>query len=138
FVHVITQQRFPGLHAFVNGIVLPIGISFYTFEGISYMVDVYRRTLRAEHDPLRYAFFISFFPHLIAGPIVRYGILQPQLTEKHRFDADRIRSGLMLFALGLAKKVLIADGIARYVDIYLADVGSLGFVTAWAAALGFG
>jgi D-alanyl-lipoteichoic acid acyltransferase DltB (MBOAT superfamily) len=84
FIHVITRQQFPGLHAFVNGIVLPIGISFYTFEGISYLVDVYRGTLRAERDPLRYAFFISFFPHLIAGPIVRYGILQPQLLEKSR------------------------------------------------------
>jgi len=92
FIHVITRQQFPGLHAFVNGIVLPIGISFYTFEGISYLVDVYRGTLRAEHDPLRYAFFISFFPHLIAGPIVRYGILRPQLLERKPFDADRVRS----------------------------------------------
>jgi len=95
FVHVLTRQSFPDARSFVHGIVLPIGISFYTFEGISYMVDVYRRTLRAERDLLRYAFFISFFPHLIAGPIVRYGILQPQLTQKHRFDADRVRSGLM-------------------------------------------
>jgi D-alanyl-lipoteichoic acid acyltransferase DltB (MBOAT superfamily) len=126
---VITQQRFPGLHAFFNGIVLPIGISFYTFEGISYLVDVYRGTLRAERDPLRYAFFISFFPHLIAGPIVRYGILRPQLLEKKRFDPDRIRSGLLLFTLGLAKKVLLADGLAHYVDRYLAAPADIGFVT---------
>jgi len=138
FVHVITQYRFPGLRSFVNSIVLPIGISFYTFEGISYLVDVYRGTLRAERDLLRYAFFISFFPHLIAGPIVRYGILQPQLLEKHRFDADRVRSGLLLFTLGLAKKVLLADGLARYVDHYLAAPAQLGFVTAWASAIGFG
>jgi alginate O-acetyltransferase complex protein AlgI len=138
FVHVITQQSFPGLHAFVNGIALPIGISFYTFEGISYMVDVYRGTLRAERDLLRYAFFISFFPHLIAGPIVRYGILRPQLERKHRFDPDRIRAGLMLFTLGLAKKVLLADGIARWVDHYLATPEQLGFVTAWGCAIGFG
>jgi alginate O-acetyltransferase complex protein AlgI len=138
FVHVVTQQRFPGLHAFVHGIVLPIGISFYTFEGISYMVDVYRGTLRAESDLLRYAFFISFFPHLIAGPIVRYGLLRPQLEHKHRFDPDRIRSGLLLFTLGLSKKVLLADGIARWVDHYLATPGRLGFVTAWGCAIGFG
>jgi alginate O-acetyltransferase complex protein AlgI len=138
FVHVITQQSFPGLHSFVNSIALPIGISFYTFEGISYMVDVYRGTLRAERDPLRYAFFISFFPHLIAGPIVRYGILQPQLMEKHRFDPDRVRSGLMLFTLGLAKKVLLADPIAQWVDHYLATPGSIGFANAWACAVGFG
>src|SRR6185437_1297845 len=98
FVHVITQQRFPGLHAFVNGIVLPIGISFYTFEGISYLVDVYRGTLRAERDPLRYAFFISFFPHLIAGPIVRYGKLAPQLARRYSFDVEAFRAGLLLFA----------------------------------------
>jgi alginate O-acetyltransferase complex protein AlgI len=138
FIHVITRQQFPGLHAFVNGIVLPIGISFYTFEGISYLVDVYRDTLRAERDPLRYAFFISFFPHLIAGPIVRYGMLQPQLLEKKPFDADRVRSGLLLFTLGLAKKVLLADGLARYVDHYLAAPAELGLVSAWACAAGFG
>jgi alginate O-acetyltransferase complex protein AlgI len=138
FVHLISGRGWPGLHSFVNGIVLPIGISFYTFEGISYMVDVYRGTLRAEHDLLRYAFFISFFPHLIAGPIVRYGILQPQLKIKHRFDPDRIRSGLLLFTLGLAKKVLLADGIAAYVDRYLARPEELNIVTAWAAAIGFG
>jgi alginate O-acetyltransferase complex protein AlgI len=138
FVHVITGRKLPHLRTVLNGIVLPIGISFYTFEGISYMVDVYRGTLRAERDLLRYAFFISFFPHLIAGPIVRYGILQPQLTVKHRFDADRVRSGLLLFALGLAKKVLLADGIAAYVDRYLSTPGQLGFVTAWSAAVGFG
>src|SRR5918911_4092361 len=93
FVGVITSHGFPGLHGFLNGIVLPIGISFYTFEGISYAVDVYRGDLEAERDPLRYAVFISFFPHLIAGPIVRYGILQPQLLRRHRFDADRVRAG---------------------------------------------
>jgi alginate O-acetyltransferase complex protein AlgI len=138
FVHVITQQSFPGLHSFVNSIALPIGISFYTFEGISYMVDIYRGTLPVERDPLRYAFFISFFPHLIAGPIVRYGILQPQLMVKQRFDPDRVRSGLMLFTLGLAKKVLLADPLAGRVDHYLATPGSIGFVNAWACAVGFG
>ena len=138
FIHVITQQSFPGLHSFVTSIALPIGISFYTFEGISYMVDVYRGTLPAERDPLRYAFFISFFPHLIAGPIVRYGILQPQLMQKHRFDPERVRSGLLLFTLGLAKKVLLADPIAQWVDHYLATPGSIGVVNAWACAVGFG
>jgi D-alanyl-lipoteichoic acid acyltransferase DltB (MBOAT superfamily) len=137
-VHVLTGSGLPGVRSFLHGIVLPIGISFYTFEGISYMTDVYRGALPAERDLLRYAFFISFFPHLIAGPIVRYGILQPQLTAKHRFDPDRVRSGLLLFALGLAKKVLLADGLARYVDLYAARVGTLGFVTAWSTAVGFG
>ena len=138
FVHLITQQSFPGLHSFVHSIALPIGISFYTFEGISYLVDVYRGDLRAERDLLRYAFFISFFPHLIAGPIVRYGILQPQLLGKQRFDADRVRAGLILFTLGLAKKVLLADALAGWVDHYLASPGSIGLLEAWASAVGFG
>jgi alginate O-acetyltransferase complex protein AlgI len=138
FVGVITAHGFPGFHAFLNGIVLPIGISFYTFEGISYAVDVYRGDLRAERDPLRYAFFISFFPHLIAGPIVRYGILRPQLLTKHRFDADRVRAGLLLFALGLAKKTLVADSFATWVNRYLDDPSSLHAFEAWAAIVGFG
>jgi alginate O-acetyltransferase complex protein AlgI len=138
FVGVITAHGFPGLHGFLNGIVLPIGISFYTFEGISYAVDVYRGDLKAERDPLRYAFFISFFPHLIAGPIVRYGILQPQLMRRHPFDADRVRAGLLLFALGLAKKTLVADSFATWVNRYLDDPSSLHAFEAWAAIVGFG
>ena len=138
FVGVITSQGFPGLHAFLNGIVLPIGISFYTFEGISYAVDVYRGKLKAERDPLRYAFFISFFPHLIAGPIVRYGILQPQLLRRHPFDVDRVREGLLLFALGLAKKTLVADSFATWVNRYLDDPSSLHAFEAWTAIIGFG
>ena len=138
FVGVITAEGFPGFHAFLNGIVLPIGISFYTFEGISYTVDVYRGDLRAERDPLRYAFFISFFPHLIAGPIVRYGILRPQLLQKHDFDPDRVRAGLLLFALGLAKKTLVADSFATWVNRYLDHPSSLHAFEAWAAIVGFG
>jgi D-alanyl-lipoteichoic acid acyltransferase DltB (MBOAT superfamily) len=138
FVGVITAHGFPGLHAFLNGIVLPIGISFYTFEGISYAADVYRGKLPAERDPLRYAFFISFFPHLIAGPIVRYGILRPQLLRKHPFDADRVRAGLLLFALGLAKKTLVADAFGTWVNRYLDDPASLHAFEAWAAIIGFG
>jgi alginate O-acetyltransferase complex protein AlgI len=138
FVGVITARGFPGIHAFLNGIVLPIGISFYTFEGISYAVDVYRGKLTAERSLLRYAFFISFFPHLIAGPIVRYGILKPQLLRKHDFDVDRVRAGLLLFALGLAKKTIVADGFATWVNRYLDDPSSLHAFEAWAAIVGFG
>jgi alginate O-acetyltransferase complex protein AlgI len=138
FVGVITAHGFPGLHGFLNGIVLPIGISFYTFEGISYSADVYRGKLPAERDLLRYAFFISFFPHLIAGPIVRYGILQPQLLRRHPFDVDRVRAGLLLFALGLAKKTLVADSFASWVNRYLDDPSSLHAFEAWAAIVGFG
>jgi alginate O-acetyltransferase complex protein AlgI len=137
FVQLITGTGLPGLREFTHGILLPIGISFYTFEGISYVVDVYRKTIPAESDPLRYALFISFFPHLIAGPIVRYGKLGPQLHGFYRLDPELLRSGVLLFSLGLAKKVLLADGIAHYVNPLLAAPGALGFFTAWGAMLGF-
>ncbi|NUR75714.1 MAG: MBOAT family protein [Thermoleophilia bacterium] len=131
-------QGFPSAHTFLNDIALPIGISFYTFEGISYAVDVFRGQQAAERNLLRYAYFISFFPHLIAGPIVRYRMLQPQLLRRHPFDADRVRDGLLLFSIGLAKKTVIADTFARKSDRYLADPSQLGLFTGWAAILSFG
>ncbi len=137
FLTVLTGRGFPSLEELTHGILLPIGISFYTFEGISYVVDVHRRTIPVERDPLRFAFFISFFPHLVAGPIVRYAKLRPQLATLQRFDPDEFRAGLLLFSLGLAKKVLVADGIAAYVNPLLAQPGELGFFTGWAAILGF-
>jgi alginate O-acetyltransferase complex protein AlgI len=135
---VILDRGFPSVHGFLNGIALPIGISFYTFEGISYVVDVYRGQQERETNLLRYAYFISFFPHLIAGPIVRYRMLQPQLLRLQPFDADRVRSGLLLFSVGLAKKTVVADAFAGKVDRYLADPSQLGFWTSWVAILGFG
>lgn len=137
-IRALTGEGFPGVREFTHGIVLPIGISFYTFEGVSYLADVYRREIPAERNPLRYALFISFFPHLIAGPIVRYGMLAPQLRAGARFDPERVRSGLMLFGIGLAKKTLVADGLAHWSEPYLARPDTLGLIEAWAAALAFG
>jgi alginate O-acetyltransferase complex protein AlgI len=136
-VGTITSRGLPDLKEFTHGIVLPAGISFYTFESISYMVDVYRGTIPAERNPLRYAFFISFFPHLIAGPIVRYGKLGPQLKQFYRFDPDMLRSGLLLFSIGLAKKILIADRISIRIDPILADPSQLGLFDSWMAMLGY-
>lgn len=130
-VTTITAPGLPGLESFTKSIVLPAGISFYTFEAISYLVDIRRGVIPAERNPLRYAFFISFFPHLIAGPIVRYGKLGPQLERFYRFDVDRFRQGVLLFSLGLAKKVVIADGIAFKIDPLLEDPASFGFVDGW-------
>jgi D-alanyl-lipoteichoic acid acyltransferase DltB (MBOAT superfamily) len=137
FVEALTGEGFPSIREFTRGILLPIGISFYTFEGISYVVDVYRRTIPAERNPLRYAFFISFFPHLIAGPIVRYGKLAPQLLRPWRFDADMFRSGLLLFSIGLLKKVLLADGLAHWIAPFLGDPDRVGFVDGWLTMIGF-
>jgi alginate O-acetyltransferase complex protein AlgI len=138
FVSALGQPGFPSAVQFVRGIVLPIGISFYTFESISYQADVYRGLIEPERNLLRYAFFISFFPHLIAGPIVRYGKLVPQLGRLYRFDPDLFRAGLLLFALGLAKKVLIADGIAFRIDVPLNHPTDFGFFDAWTTMFAYG
>jgi alginate O-acetyltransferase complex protein AlgI len=135
---VILHRGFPSVHGFLDGIALPIGISFYTFEGISYVVDVFRGEQRPERSVLRYAYFISFFPHLIAGPIVRYRLLQPQLLRRQPFSADHVRQGLLLFSIGLLKKTVVADNFARKADRYLADPSQLGLFTGWAAILAFG
>jgi alginate O-acetyltransferase complex protein AlgI len=137
FVDALTGEGFPGVREFTRGILLPIGISFYTFEGISYVVDVYRGTIPAERNPLRYAFFISFFPHLIAGPIVRYGKLAPQLRTRYRFDPDLFRSGLLLFSIGLVKKVLLADGLAHWLAPFLTQPDRVGLVDGWLTMIGF-
>jgi alginate O-acetyltransferase complex protein AlgI len=136
-IQALTGEGFPGIREFTRGILLPIGISFYTFEGISYVVDVYRGTIPAERNLLRYSFFISFFPHLIAGPIVRYGKLAPQLRTFYRFDADLFRSGLLLFSIGLLKKVLLADGLAHWLAPFLSDPDRVGFVSGWLTMIGF-
>ena len=137
FLSVVTGRGLPSLRAFTEGIALPVGISFYTFEAISYMVDVFRGDATAERNPLRYAFFISFFPHLIAGPIVRYRKLEPQLRSFYRLDPELMLSGLLLFSLGLAKKVLIADQLGQRIDPLLAHPGSMGVWQGWVAALSY-
>ena len=136
-LETITARGLPGLEELTRGIILPAGISFYTFEAISYMVDIYRGKIPAERNPVRYAFFISFFPHLIAGPIVRYDKLAPQLHRFYRVDADLFRSGVLLVSIGLTKKVLLADGIAFRIDPVLARPETLGLLDGWMAMLAY-
>jgi len=136
-VATVTGTGLPGFEQLTAGILLPAGISFYTFEAISYLVDVHRGTISAERNPLRYAFFISYFPHLIAGPIVRYAKLGPQLRELYRFDWELMRSGMLLFSVGLAKKVLLADGLAFRANPLLDNPGSLGLLDGWAAMFAY-
>lgn len=93
-------------------VLLPVGISFYTFQALSYIIDVYRKDVRAERNVLRYALFVSFFPQLVAGPIERSGNLLRQVNEKHYFDFARVKSGLMLMAWGFFQKLVISDRIA--------------------------
>ena len=108
-------------------IVLPVGISFYTFQSMSYSIDVYRRRQSAETNPVDFFLFVSFFPQLVAGPIERAGNLLTQIKKSRRINRYEVRAGLELIAFGLVKKLLIADNLARIVDeIFAAEnVGAL-------------
>jgi alginate O-acetyltransferase complex protein AlgI len=118
-------------------VVLPLGISFYTFETISYIVDVYRGHTRAVRDPLEYALYILFFPHLVAGPIVRPHHFLPQLRRRHRLSADRLQLGLQLFLIGLFKKAVLADNLVAVVDPFYAGPGAYGSAATWLAVLAY-
>ena len=96
--------------------VLPVGISFYTFQTLSYTIDVYRGHQRPERDFGRFALFVSFFPQLVAGPIERSTHFLPQLAERRDFDYHRVVSGLRLMAWGFFKKIVIADRLATLVN----------------------
>jgi alginate O-acetyltransferase complex protein AlgI len=129
-----------GLGGTVGGIdvLLPIGISFYTFISIAYVVDVYRRAIEPTRSLLEYATFVGGFPHVIAGPILRFG----DVSERLRRPASALTSslamvGLFFLVCGLFKKVVIADRLAPSVDLLFADPDRLGLVTAWAAAIGY-
>jgi D-alanyl-lipoteichoic acid acyltransferase DltB (MBOAT superfamily) len=110
-------------------VLLPVGISFYTFHGISYTFDVYRREIRAARDPIDFAVFVSFFPQLVAGPIGRAQLQLPQF-QRSRVPpkVDQVRSALFLILLGLFKKVAIADALAGYVNETF-STASAGWVT---------
>ena len=97
-------------------ILLPVGISFYTFQSLSYLIDVYRKKHPPETHFGKYALYISFFPQLVAGPIERSENLIPQLNEQHRFSLQRTVEGLRIILWGLFKKIVVADSIAIYVD----------------------
>jgi alginate O-acetyltransferase complex protein AlgI len=118
-------------------IILPIGISFYTFEAINYTVDVYRRRIPAERNPAHLLFFVLFFPHLIAGPIVRAKDFLPQTRRSKRWSWARFQLGGEYFLLGLLKKWVVADQVAMYADPVFADPSAYGTWANWIAMLGF-
>lgn len=100
----------------VVDIMLPVGISFFTFQALGYTLDVYRGELKAEKNFFRYALFVSFFPQLVAGPIERSKNLLLQLKKPQDFNVDRAKSGLLTIAYGLIVKIVIADTIASVID----------------------
>ncbi|WP_417236782.1 MBOAT family O-acyltransferase [Bizionia paragorgiae] len=97
-------------------IILPVGISFYTFQTLSYTIDVYRKNLKPTHNFINFAAFVAFFPQLVAGPIERASHLLPQFTLNRKFDYNYATSGLYLIVWGLFKKIVIADTCATYVN----------------------
>jgi alginate O-acetyltransferase complex protein AlgI len=102
-------------------ILLPVGISFFTFQSMSYTVDVYRRQIPAQKNFLDFATFVAFFPQLVAGPIVRARDFLPQLAAMKRFDEIDVRRALVLFAVGYFKKACVADNVSAAIDPLFAD-----------------
>ena len=118
------------------GIFLPVGISFYTFQTMSYTIEVYKGRLKPRKQFTDYIVFVSFFPQLVAGPVERATNLLPQVEKDRVWNTDRFLSGLSLALWGGAKKVMVADTIAPYVDkIFLLDNPSGPMI--WAATIGF-
>ena len=119
-------------------ILLPLGISFFTFQQIAYLVDIYRNELSSS-DLLSYSLFIVFFPQLIAGPIVHFKEMMPQFTldKNSNINWNNILLGLCIFSIGFFKKIVIADTLSISVDKAFANIQILGFWDAWTASLGY-
>ena len=119
-------------------LTLPIGISFYTFQTMSYTIDVYRRRMSAETNLLNVAVYVAFFPQLVAGPIERATHLMPQVTGERTFPNQSQRlEGLALIALGIFKKVVLADAVAPIVERAFSDPGSQSSLTLLLSLYGF-
>ncbi len=125
--------HFPPLH-----ILLPIGISFYTFNSMSYTIDVFRRKIEPTRNLVEYSTFVALFPHLIAGPIVRFTDLAGQLAKPaRRLSSRAAATGLFFLTCGLVKKLVLADQLSPHVDKLFANSGQLGLAGGWGAALGY-
>lgn len=118
-------------------LIVPFGISFYTFEAISYAVDVYRRKIPAERSLPHFLLFILFFPHLVAGPIVRAGDFLKQSRRIKRWNWVRVQLGVQLFLMGVFKKFAIADRMAVFSDAPLQNPGEYSTSSLWLAALAY-
>lgn len=124
----------------IESVALPLGISFFTFTQISFLVDTWRGEVR-KLDPIHFALFVTYFPHLIAGPILHHREMIPQFSAEssYRLSADNIAAGLTMFAAGLFKKVVLADSVAKFADpVFGAAAGAhVSFVEAWGGALAY-
>lgn len=132
-VNLLTHQNFQ----MPFDIILPVGISFYTFQALSYTIDVYRGDIGAEKNFIYYAVFVSFFPQLVAGPIERSGNLLKQIREEHHFNAEEFLCGFWMMLFGYFEKIVIADRVAIYVDAVFGDYSAVGGIQVVLAILGF-
>jgi alginate O-acetyltransferase complex protein AlgI len=125
-------------HLPLLSVALPIGISFYTFHQISYVVDVYRGRTPAQPSILTFVTYVAMFPQLVAGPIVRYHEISGQLAQRSASRLDDIAAGFPRFALGLTKKVVVADSLGPVASaVFDQPTGSIGFGTAWVGVLAY-
>ena len=118
-------------------LILPVGISFYTFQALSYSIDVYRKQIEPTHDIVAFTAFLSFFPQLVAGPIERATNLLPQFQKKRTFDYAQAVDGMRQILWGLFKKIVVADNCAVYVDQVFGDIGAHSGSTLLLAAVLF-
>jgi len=126
-----------GVRLPIPQIALPIGISFYVFQIVSYLIDVYRGDVAAQRNPFKFMLYVSLFPQLIAGPIVRYATIADDI-EKRGADFENIVAGFRRFAIGLAKKVLVADTMAGIVDVIFAEkVATIPCAYCWIGAVAY-
>ena len=127
-----------GSHWELMHIILPLGISFFTFTQIAYLVDAYRNEVK-EMDYLNYTLFVTFFPHLLAGPILHHKEMMPQFdaVKNKVLNTKNIAAGLFLFSIGLFKKVVIADTFAQWANAGFSTASALNFFEAWATSLSY-
>ena len=136
---LLSLSDLPGIDLEPLGILLPIGISFYTFTQIAFLVDAYRGEAK-EYDPVDYGLFVTYFPHLIAGPILHHKEMMPQFKalRTSRLGAEDVAVGLTIFVIGLFKKVVLADGVAVYVPTaFGAETAAPELGAAWMGALAY-
>lgn len=135
---VANLDRVTGSNFAFPAIALPLGISFFTFTQIAYLVDSYRRTVN-EYGPVNYALFVTFFPHLIAGPILHHREMMSQFASLRTVPLNfrKVLMGLFIFSIGLFKKVVIADTFAIWANAGYGGTGAIDFFSAWATGLSY-
>ena len=134
---VSSLNEFVGLTIPVPKIELPIGISFFTFQALSYVIDVYREDVTPQKNLGKVMLYISFFPQLIAGPIIKYHDIEKQIDNRQQ-SIDLVANGFRRFIVGLSKKVLIANTMATVVDsVYSTSQGEVNILTAWVGAISY-